>query len=289
LEDLSDLAACPFRLLLRRRLGVPEDVPDRSCLDPHPDEVARIRRRVLRDAWAPLRRSDDPPDDDALAERAAWWVRLRVEEARGGGAAGAPALWNGIVDRLEPELARTVRAELSRARRRQAAVVPAPKPRVVELPRGDYRVEVPLRLDRCERDAEGHLLATVWLGPHDLPPPVWSQWLLAAAAWEAGAVAGSSPLSALRFARTGVGRGSATVAVWTRSTSGRLSADMGAVTDGLARRAVTGALLPAPRDAGTCRACPYRRLCTDLEVHFAGRRETDPEVSAHRVLVAELR
>jgi hypothetical protein len=289
LADLADLETCPFRLLLRRRLGVPGDVQERSCLDPDPDEIARIRRRALQDAWAPLRRSGEVPDDGALADRAAWWVRLRVEEARGGGAAGAPALWSGIADRLEPELEGTVLGELARSRRRGISPVPAPKPRVVEIRRGDHQVAVPLHLDRCDRDGGGRVLGTVWIDPEQPRPPVWQQLLLAAAVWEVGLVPEGSRVELLRLARIGVERGSATVAVWTRSTSTRLSRDLDPVIDRLAQRAATGSLFPAPPDQDACRSCPYRRLCTENEVLFARRRESDPEVRAHRELVGAIR
>lgn len=293
LEDLTDLAECPFRLFLRYRVRLPRAADARGCSEPDAEEISAVTRRVLDDAWSGLPMGETVPGDeiaDRAAGRAERWTRLRVEEARGGGACGLAAFWDAVARRLERRLPTTVRRELRRARRLSLSRGRPLKRRIVELDRCGARVAVPLSVDRCDLRSDGARLATIWTDGSLPLLEAWQRSLVADAAWTAGVDDPEVQLTALRFVRMDVDRGAGEPSIWTPATSARWATAQRLIVGGLLERVRRGALFPAPRwGEASCSACPYRRVCTPQDRGLARAKASVPAIGAHAELVGSLR
>jgi hypothetical protein len=287
LSDLVELAGCPFRFLVGRWLGLPGErgARERAGLEPDAAEIFAVQRQAFSDAWSVLEEGTPPADpqaDRSIGERAARWSRLRIEEARGGGAWGAPALWEEVAGRLERDMPRTVQRELDRMRRLRLKTAPRPRSRVVPIARAGWPLEISLRPDRLDVDRRGRPILTIWVAPPPASPSWWEQALLAAAAIEApGEEEQQQHRTALRFARLEPAGRSGTVAIWTRSGLARVAERLDAVVDALASRVAQGSLFPAPLSEQSCEGCPYRRLCTRTELEVRRSKAGVPAVRDH--------
>jgi hypothetical protein len=293
LVDLGELSRCPFRFLVGRLLGVPGDRPGEGtpALEPSPAEVFAVRRHALADAWSILEDGAppaDPVEDERIADRAIRWCRLRIEEARGGGARGAPARWTELAESMERELARTVHRELHRMRRLRLTTVATPRPRVVAVERAGHALEISVRIDRLDRVSNGGNLATIWVDPARPAPCWWEQALTAAAAQQARAAEDGSSRLSVRFASLAPAGRSSTTGLWTESGLRRVQARLDQVVSALARRVAEGELFPAPDGPAVCEGCPYRRLCTRHERELHRLKAAAPAVRDHLAALGRL-
>lgn len=277
LRDLAAYQRCPGRFFFGSVLGLPAaDLAggeEWTSGAPLVEDVEEVCRRTFADAWSGLPLEEPVPRgrevEPELEQRAALWLRLRAEEARGGGAWGVPDRWDALVERLEPAVTSLVDRELAFARRVGARRGHRVRPRSVVFAAGGSLIEAVAGIDRLDQDARGRGLATIWWRHAPNPAGRLERALIARALIENGppgqeASPPPAPASilAVRWVGLDPSTGQVRRELWThgavRRVAPALDRDVAELVDGIHRGDFSAAGAPA----AACAECAYRKACT---------------------------
>ncbi|UCF66315.1 MAG: PD-(D/E)XK nuclease family protein, partial [Acidobacteriota bacterium] len=291
--SLQDLAACPFRFLLRHALGL-QPLDERVEPTPDPRDLGRLAHAVLEELFRPLLglRAGELPERGQLIGQLEALVEKHRRRLQREGVRGLPVLWRAATQQMRDELARIVSEELARLGETSCRPVDVELSLCGRMSVGATNVEIRGRLDRVDEGTGGIVITDykwsqgrsfhtakagdkrLFAGGRQLQLPLYA-WL----AFRDD----RRPIERVRYVFLRLGARQHALSV-DRATLAAREHDLQGLIGELAARVDAGELLAVTDGGERCRSCDFKPLCGPGRVRLERIKSTDARYVAHRSL-----